>query len=116
MALISLTHITRRSLEYQRSNAYSNVTKTQLALRARTRYIVVSYSNGDTMTWHMNSKYHRPRVVNSMNAQSRFEVTRKDIETQEWKNSLTNSWTNTALMHFKIGSHEEDSNLAFLRN
>ena len=77
-------------------------------------YIVVSYSSGDTMTWHMNSKHHRPRVVTSMNAQSRFEMTRKDIETQQWKSSLTNSWTNSALMHFKIGSQdEEDSNLAF---
>jgi hypothetical protein len=76
-------------------------------------YIVVSYSGGDTMTWHMNSKYHRPRVVSSMNAKSRFEMTRKDIETKEWKSSLSNLWTNSALMHFKIGSHEDDSNLSF---
>ena len=37
MALVSPIYVSRQSLKHQRSNAHSNVTKTKLALRARTQ-------------------------------------------------------------------------------
>ena len=51
IALISLTYITRRSLEYQRLNAHSNVTKTYLALRARTQVRQVQGTGSSSCWW-----------------------------------------------------------------